>query len=328
MDILSKRDLDNYMNSQSGLFELEPIKLHFHMRSICSVKISPDEKYLVTSSKDKTPALWNIEDGKLLGIYNHQGAVWSVDINKDSNLLVTGSADQSTRLWNLTTGELLKEIEHESASRFVSFGNKSDTFVIVTDNLFGEIPKVTVVTESSQKVVYESDIKINVAIFNEDDSKIYICDEEGNISIITSTGNIVAQIHNGNCKSIRFSTDFKTLITAGSDQTAKLLDPRDLIILKEYKNSFPVNQSILVNDEVKDHVILAGGIESSLVTNSESSKFDISFYSVVFENKLGSFNTHFGPVNSLDMSRSGKYLVSAGEDGFVYIYNMSKLYYL
>ena len=331
MSSVSSKELYEYMNKQSCSVKLTPIKLNAHLRSITCVKFSPNNKLLITTAKDTTPMAWNVETGDLIGIYNgHNGAIWGCDINESSELLATVSSDQSTRIWNINTGEQLHEIEHESASRDVAFG-KNNLIAIVTDNLFGEIPKITIYKNNIITHVHESDTKINKCAFNQDSTKLYFCSENGTVSIMNvENGNILLSkiIHQDyNCKKIRFEPNYKGLITSSNDHTSKLLDPRNLEIIKTYENTFPVNDSLVVNGNVKDHIILTGGIEAQSVTTAGNSKFDIKFYSKVLEEFLGSFSTHFGTTETIDMSSNSKYLASGGADGFCYIYKLSDDYF-
>ena len=322
-------ELKNYIQSLTYSIVLKTIKLSAHIRAITNIKFNKSGDLLVTTAKDTTPMLWDTTTGQRLGTYEgHEGSIWSCDINSDSTLLITGSSDQTLKIWKLSTGEIIKDIEHEAGVRSVCFGNDNQ-ICVVTDTTFGETPKIMVydisdINKIDMVLTYETPIKINTAIFNNNNNKIYFCSIDGSVSILdipTNTIILKKYIHKGyNCRSIRFDKNFGMVITSSNDYTTCLLDSRNLDIIKTYSINFPINDSLILNELV----IIAGGLDAQSVTTSDGNKFDIKFYSKIFEELLGSFSNHFGPVNSIDCTEDGKIFASAGEDGFGYIYHLQK----
>lgn len=317
--------LEEYIKDIEKNITLQPIKLSAHIRALTSIKFNQSSDLLFTTAKDKTPMVWDANTGQRLGTYvGHKGAVWSCDINNDSTMLITGSSDQFAIIWDIKTGDIIKSIEYEAGVKSVCFGS-NNLICVVTDDMCREIPKITISDISSEINIvceYESPIKINKAIFNKDNTKIYFCCIDGSISILdieTSKIVLTKTIYKKyNCKTIRFENNFNTLITGSDDCTSCLLNPKDLSIIKIYNVNFPINSCLIF----KDYVITAGGLDAQSVTTSEGNKFDIKFYSKIFEEFMGSFSNHFGPVNSIDISQDGKLFASAGEDGFCYIYKL------
>jgi eukaryotic-like serine/threonine-protein kinase len=79
-----------------------------HTRKVVSVAFSPDGKYLVSGSWDKTARVWNVSDGAPVGEpLQHQDLVQSVAFAPDSKAVLTGGDDYSARLWNAFTGQPL-----------------------------------------------------------------------------------------------------------------------------------------------------------------------------------------------------------------------------
>ena len=67
--------------------------------------ISPDSRWLVTGSWDKTARLWDLKSKNPAAgsrvLKGHTDSIWSVAISPDGRWLVTGSADNTARLWDL-----------------------------------------------------------------------------------------------------------------------------------------------------------------------------------------------------------------------------------
>ena len=321
MSIIDEKKVKDYMNSITGKFDNIPIyKIQAHKRAITSVKITPDNTKLITASKDNELKLWNISDGSKIGNFEgHEGAISCCDVDLSSNFLITGSFDCSIKKWNIFNRKLIYSESFKSVIESVSFGNiiEDERFCVVVGNLLGQTSKIVI--NDKEYVSEDKKVIIKKAIFNKDNSLIYACDTKGYVIILDVNNDLTCIrktcIHpNYKCLNIRFDkSNFKTLITSSNDNSSKLLDPRNLNIIKNYVNKYPIHDSIVFNE----YVIHTGGTEVSNVTTSDNSRFDITFYSKRFQDKLGAYCTHFGTVISLDISANNKYLCSGSSDGIV-----------
>ncbi|HPG72943.1 MAG TPA: AAA family ATPase, partial [Bacteroidales bacterium] len=85
-------------------------KLSSHRAPVTSVCFSPDEKWLLTASKDSTVQVWKYNETKneylkFVLLTGHTDVVWSAVFNKESNYILTASADSTVRMWKLTGEE-------------------------------------------------------------------------------------------------------------------------------------------------------------------------------------------------------------------------------
>ena len=76
------------------------------MAAVSAVAISPDNRWLVTGSYDKTARLWDLSAkdpaANPVVLRGHEGWVTAVAISPDNRWLVTGSSDKTARLWDLS----------------------------------------------------------------------------------------------------------------------------------------------------------------------------------------------------------------------------------
>jgi WD40 repeat protein len=76
-----------------------------------AVAISPDNRWVVTGSADKTARLWALSAkdpaANPIVLRGHDGFVNAVGVSPDSRWVVTGSSDNTARLWLLQINDLI-----------------------------------------------------------------------------------------------------------------------------------------------------------------------------------------------------------------------------
>jgi WD40 repeat protein len=75
-------------------------RLTGHQGAVLAIDMSPDGRFIVTSSNDKTVKLWS-RNGQLQGAFPHDSTVPSVAFSPDSQHIVTGSLNGQVLVWNL-----------------------------------------------------------------------------------------------------------------------------------------------------------------------------------------------------------------------------------
>jgi len=75
-------------------------ELRGHSSHVHSTQVSPDGKWIVTASRDKTLRIWDF-DGRQIGLLRgHTGGISSVSVSPDSKTIATASLDGTVRFWN------------------------------------------------------------------------------------------------------------------------------------------------------------------------------------------------------------------------------------
>jgi len=94
-----------------------------HTVVVISVAFSPDGRYALSGSSDKTLKLWDLAKGKCLHTFTgHNKYVGTVAISPDGHQVLSGSDDKTLKMWNPATGRCLRTFEgHKSYVKSVAF---------------------------------------------------------------------------------------------------------------------------------------------------------------------------------------------------------------
>lgn len=107
----------------SLLLKTECVNLHVkwtekaHDKDVNVVRISPNDKILVSGSQDKMAKVWKFKSGTLLGtLRGHKRGIWCACFSPVDQCIATGSADSTIKLWTLSDFTCVKTFEGHSNS--------------------------------------------------------------------------------------------------------------------------------------------------------------------------------------------------------------------
>jgi WD40 repeat protein len=94
--------------------EAHPLKVDW---GVLAVAVSPDGRFVVSASKDRTLALWELETGRRVRSFDgHTSAVNALTVTRDGRFAFSGSDDGTIRLWDLETGKCLRTLEQAAGA--------------------------------------------------------------------------------------------------------------------------------------------------------------------------------------------------------------------
>jgi WD40 repeat protein/V8-like Glu-specific endopeptidase len=169
-------------SSSITIFEVETgneIARVFSDDWISSVAFSPDGRYVVLGSNDKTARAWEIHTGKEMARMTHGGQVNSVAFSPDGRYVVSGSDDKTARIWEAFTG---KEV-----ARMVS--NRS-----VENVAFSPDGRNVVLGEGISLGIWDAIIELDTGKSLNDDLMSFSLDGRYAVSVSRDTGILVLDV--------------------------------------------------------------------------------------------------------------------------------------
>ncbi|GIL54018.1 hypothetical protein Vafri_9574 [Volvox africanus] len=105
-DAGAKENTTNTTQNFSPMSRVVQRVLKRHHKPVLSVATTPDSKYLVTGSADKTVRVWDVCTGYIMAtLRGHTGEVNTVAVTPNGRRIVSSGADRVIFVWDFVTGE-------------------------------------------------------------------------------------------------------------------------------------------------------------------------------------------------------------------------------
>ena len=295
-------------------------ELHGHTDILTSAAFSPDGKYIVTASRDRSIRIWNslTEHGRL-AYYGHTGAVNDAVFSPDGRWAVSASSDNTARLWD--TQNLLPPVilnGHKDSLNSVNF-NRNGKLITSSDDHTAKIWDIA--TGGLLQTLNGHTDTVNRSNFN-----------NANDKAITASDDTTARIWDINSG--------KTLIVLDglSNQSGKPYVPQ------AQDTAFSANgalvatlengHSVLIRDvetrKILAELTIADALFSALDFSPNSERIAtadrqgrIQLWDTKTWQRVANIKAHQGAVNSIAFSNDSQFMATAGEDHTLRLWNTS-----
>jgi WD40 repeat protein len=99
--------------------------------STSNAQFSSDGSVLMIANGNKTPTLWNVENGKLIAKLDAGERVFHNKFSPDGKIIATSDVDGITKLWSTKTGELISTIGTKKNKGIVAAWSKDGEKVFI-----------------------------------------------------------------------------------------------------------------------------------------------------------------------------------------------------
>ncbi|MFN6477929.1 NB-ARC domain-containing protein [Nostoc sp. DedQUE07] len=109
--------------------------LEGHSYWVNTVALTPDGKYVISGSRDKTLKVWDWQTGEQLRtLVGHSDSVYSLALTPDGKYVISGSVDNTLKVWDWQTGEQLRTLVGHS-DRVYSLALTPDGLYVISGSL-------------------------------------------------------------------------------------------------------------------------------------------------------------------------------------------------
>ncbi len=105
-----------FASSGSGQLDVKMYPQFGHVYSIYCAAISPNNRYVLTGSKDESIRLWELESGILIRILDPETNVRSLAFSSDSKLAIAGDGSGRIDAWDVESGQKFQTISSRRGS--------------------------------------------------------------------------------------------------------------------------------------------------------------------------------------------------------------------
>lgn len=199
----------------------------------------PDGKrFAVASSSTSSPVVKVYDTAnarEVLSLNGHSKRIRAIDISPDGKTIATGSQDGSIRLWDAGSGAEIRKIEFDESNKLVEFhdvqfsrnGDRLAVLGFETLVLFDTTTWKGVKADSKDFVDRRVALSGWKLAFSPDEKLIAVATFEGDV-VFVGVNDLkiqrIVKLHQSNIKSLAFSADGGTLLTASWDRTVKATD--------------------------------------------------------------------------------------------------------
>jgi WD40 repeat protein len=291
-----------------------------HADWVNAVAVTPDGRFALSGSHDRTLKLWNLTTGQpRMTLMGHTGPVYTVSILPDGCHALSGSTDGTVRLWDLSSGETVHVFSVQS-SHVYALAVAPDGRRFVTGSRDGTLDVWNLATDQPISVASPIEGFACAATITPDGQQAIVGFSKGSLMICDlRTGVILRTIvgHEGPVYALAITPDGRHVLSGSFDGELKLWDlqrAQFVFALPRHKDdAYRVPTPIYALAMTPDgRCVLAGCGDSRL-----------RLWDLVSAELRGCFGAHGRGITSVAVTPDGRYAVSGSTDETLKLWDLA-----
>ena len=276
-----------------------------HTHNVNSLSITPDGRFFLSGSDDKTLKLWEIATGKEIRTFTgHIHRVNSVAITPDGQFALSGS-HEAMKLWKISTSQIIRSFRYHTGSIAITpngrfaLSSHSQSLILWDIATGKEVKVFTGFQGGFEAIALTRDGKF--AIF--EDGARNSC---ALLLMEIETGQVIRMFdgHTQNVTSVAITPDGLYAVSGSFDQTLRLWDLETGKEITTFKGHTEPVTSIAITPDGR--FVLSGSYDNTL-----------KLWEIDTGDEIRTFNGHTGGVLAVSIICDGRYALSGSADNTI-----------
>lgn len=297
--------------------------------TIESAEFSADGRYIVSGTGDGKVRLWRVSDGQMVwestywdgSLEDARGEVEAVYFSPDSQFIAAGGNSDGVKIYRVSTGELVTNLGGDGSDG-LAFSPNGQYLAAPDSNNVRMFDPATWERRYEDRIDHDCDV--NSIDFSRDSQYVVTgsCDKTVRISR-AADGSLIREINaakrRGSVKSVRLSPDGTLIATGnGREHVVKVFRVEDGDRVAQLDHD-DVNVETVAFSPDGRYLATGGG---DLEDDGPNERTSFRLYRVSDFELLDQITAHAEGAEYLDFSADGRYLLSAGEDGILKLWQL------
>lgn len=277
--------------------------------------IIPFRDGFITTSKDHSAKIWDV-NGKLLNsLQGHQDDVNFVSVSPNGAYLLTGSRDHTAILWDNTGKRITTLSGHEGNIYEGLFSSSSERIITRSGDhtvKIWDLSGAHIATLKHDSYLYD-------VLLTPDGQRIITCSADQTIKIWDTNGQLITskQEHQSQIFGLELSSDGKYFLSTSADRSA-ILWKTDGTLIKKFQSAY----SDLPPEEDPNALAPIRKAFFSPVNELILTSFRNKMQLINFEGEVLANFEHDAPITQLVFAPDGKYLLSGAQDNTAKLWDL------
>jgi WD40 repeat protein len=283
-----------------------------HGQRIYRVNYSPNGRYVVTASGDRSAKIWDVNSGRVVAnLGGHKGHVFWAAFSPNGQFVATAGGN-SAKIWRVPGGGLVREFKgHTARVHCAVFAGDNNRVITTSEDGTAAVWRLN--ADKAIRIIKITDKGwVYGAAFHPRQNRVALCARGGHVALYDAASGNSIHVFRGHSRSVatvHFNRAGDRIVTASdSDNTARVWNANNGSLVRTFSGR--VFESAAFHPNGK-YIVTGNGSGVAIIWNIADGK------QVLVVNHGGD------RVKAACFSPNGKFLVTAGDNNIAKIWELS-----